>query len=1009
VAEAVAFAAPTGPPDLNWPSSPVVPRPRCLQFTPSGGSVTLSVSAEHVGASGDAEAEAVAAKALHGSPAAGPPALTVGDCAAADAATAADITAHPKLDTRRRSVVGGDADTPSPDQPQPAAGAAGQQPPQEQLVRMRFEVQDSGIGMTAATMQRLFKPFAQADSSTTRRFGGTGLGLAITKHLATLMHGGVGVSSELGAGSTFWFTVLMPVAAPHAASATAADAGPRRSRGSQTGSMTASLSLPPHDSPRSGGAGAGFGSAGGASGSPRSAAAFASSYFSHPDGTSPDASAVAAAAAAARALPVLPGHKLTVSAPALATGDHLLTPPAPLRAAAVELPATTGSAGPLLPQTHSAPVLALAIDAAAADSGRPGALAAAEASLASSLGAAAMSSQPLPSPELLGAARGQRRLGSRFGDNDESPSPLAAPDWHVTRGAGGTALFGEEGSDVSAGLDADAAHVSPSTTAGAHAPLAAAAPVADVVLLPLVSASSMPLAAFGVEPCAAAATAGVPPLAVPAAAPPAPAPLTTAVAAVPQSRAARPAAVPPAHPDARVLAAEDNAVNQRILTQFLRKLGYRSVSVVENGALAVDAVVATRPDVILMDCQMPVCDGYEATRRIRAMSDPALRGVPIIALTASALPADIARCAAAGMNDHLAKPYDSASLAAKLAAWLSDAKPASLALGSAGALRAGASSGDSEGGLGGFGSARSRAVTATEESCVSAGAPHFAAAAGVSRPAEASAVAGGGGSLADIGLGLTRASSRTEAPLAGTGMPSGSGGSTIPASVDALAAATCSSAAAAAAPPPSLRVRASALSAGTAAECRDDPHALDGYSEGGSGDGASPFIGLIPPPCSGAVLTAAACVPARHSVGATSGSSESSASTAVGSAASAVGSAGSDSTAAISPVEAGGAAFPVAAPEGAAPAAVTALVEVPHTAGAPPEAPVAASGTAATEAPASATAAPAHPEAAAAVAAGAAAGGSASPAGRGRRHGVMRTLLRRLHTVCGGQPRLGPA
>jgi CheY-like chemotaxis protein len=88
--------------------------------------------------------------------------------------------------------------------------------PQDGHVTLEFSVEDSGVGLTTEQQSFLFQPFSQADSSTTRDYGGTGLGLSIVRSLAELMHGEVGVASEIGRGSRFWFRVRLATVAPQA-------------------------------------------------------------------------------------------------------------------------------------------------------------------------------------------------------------------------------------------------------------------------------------------------------------------------------------------------------------------------------------------------------------------------------------------------------------------------------------------------------------------------------------------------------------------------------------------------------------------------------------------------------------------------------------------------------------------------------------------------------------------------------------------------------------------------
>ena len=110
----------------------------------------------------------------------------------------------------------------------------------------------------------------------------------------------------------------------------------------------------------------------------------------------------------------------------------------------------------------------------------------------------------------------------------------------------------------------------------------------------------------------------------------------------------------------KLLLVEDNEINREIATLILTEFGFQ-LDTAENGKIAVEKIANSQVgdfDAILMDIQMPVMNGYEATAAIRQLENPALANIPIIAMTANAFSEDIQRAKAAGMNSHIAKPID---------------------------------------------------------------------------------------------------------------------------------------------------------------------------------------------------------------------------------------------------------------------------------------------------------------------------------------------------------------
>ena len=113
----------------------------------------------------------------------------------------------------------------------------------------------------------------------------------------------------------------------------------------------------------------------------------------------------------------------------------------------------------------------------------------------------------------------------------------------------------------------------------------------------------------------------------------------------------------------RILVVEDQEDNRQILRDLLTSVGYEVIQA-ENGEEGLATAARERPDLILMDIQLPLLDGYEVTRRIKA--DPALRAIPIIAITSYALSGDENKARAAGCDAYVAKPYSPRALLAKI-------------------------------------------------------------------------------------------------------------------------------------------------------------------------------------------------------------------------------------------------------------------------------------------------------------------------------------------------------
>ncbi|AKJ27583.1 signal transduction histidine kinase [Caldimonas brevitalea] len=362
--------------------------------------------------------------------------------------------------------------------------------------RLRFEVEDTGIGLDPAQQQRLFQPFSQADTSITRRFGGTGLGLVICRRLLELMGGTIGVRSTPGGGSTFWFD--------------------------------------------------------------------------------------------------LPAARLE--------------PPPP----------------PLVAPRASAGWTVLVVD-----------------------------DDPVARDALTRLVQG---LGHRALAAASADEARALWRQGAGVGTGPLVLLIDAGLQQRAGLEL--------ASEGARS-----APPVRVLL----TYRPHEYATLRREVAALAVQASLPKPVLPLR-------LHEALDAPAPRSGTAPGRLPgPALHGMKVLLAEDNPLNRELAIELLRRAGVQ-LQTVESGAEAIEAVQREAFDAVLMDLQMPGMDGYEATRRIRALGGP-FAFLPIIAMTAHAMAGDRERSLAAGMDDHLAKPIDTAMLLRTLHRWGGPRREADLTTG----------------------------------------------------------------------------------------------------------------------------------------------------------------------------------------------------------------------------------------------------------------------------------------------------------------------------------------
>jgi two-component system, sensor histidine kinase and response regulator len=416
-----------------------------------------------------------------------------------------------------------------------------------QLIRVKFSVSDTGIGIHEEKLNSVFEKFTQADASTTRHYGGTGLGLAISARLTELMGGKIGVQSKFGAGSTFWFALPLVVD-----SAALDPAAPQLDLNSLRVLYVDKNAANRHT---------------------------LSEQFNHWKLRNSDCDS------AEEALTLLRGAHRTSDPFHIAIIDDQISGADP-----------ESLARAIRSDSQFAPTQLIMLSSR----GQRG-----DARRVSEAGFAAYLVRPVRQSFMLEALRA-------VWANAQDPSQIHPL---VTRHSLAERISPTAGREIS----------SASVSAGA-----------SQLNLP---APHSPLQRFDSTPHLDSTGA-------------------TSRTAVATDNSVR-----------RLLLVEDNAVNQLVASRMLQRLGF-TVEFATDGKQAVDMVAANRYDLVFMDCQMPVMDGYQATEQIRR-TEPPDRHVVIVAMTANAMQTDRERCIESGMDDYVSKPINKSEIVAVLRRHLS--------------------------------------------------------------------------------------------------------------------------------------------------------------------------------------------------------------------------------------------------------------------------------------------------------------------------------------------------